>query len=444
MGIEPEPKKVLLDRGMFEESSLGYTLFPPVLNGRRRWDTTFNQPLSSLFPIRSSAWQELNERDISTVCGALSFPDADFSAFLKADQIRQRLQEYLIDLAVCPQARLLGVIFGESQTPVNPDQEQEIIDAVTEGLSGLENKRLGKVLELRYGLTDGITSSFLEIAPAISTNPKKPISRDRPRQLEQEAFRLLRQPSRGKYLAGYLTLPEHSLGRHTLGFTFIKDIPDVLKRTTVSGLALSEILLEELTWRGCLDDQSLGLDQFVRSVDVKRLSVPAIEELKNLVQKLDLAEVEDDYEDEEAEEPKEPAKPFVNNLLPEANLTEEQLTRISGLQISQLDLSIRVFNLLKKAGFQNFRDLFKCTPEEYRYIRNFGPLSALELGVKIEELLDLPKGCISGPLASAFYLQKQEEQKREKANTNFLIRVEDIIKRAVAKGCETVRKFKIG
>lgn len=80
---------------------------------------------------------------------------------------------------------------------LNHDALSEEIDDALESL----NYREREILRLRYGLTDGCAYTLSEVGQVFS------ITRERIRQIETEALRKLKQPSRSHRLAEFLDLP---------------------------------------------------------------------------------------------------------------------------------------------------------------------------------------------------------------------------------------------
>ena len=86
-------------------------------------------------------------------------------------------------------------------SPSNPVEEAEytsLKEAMREVLYSL-NEREREVLDLRFGLTDGIQHTLEEVGSA------KGVTRERIRQIEAKALRKLRHPSRIKKLEGFLS-----------------------------------------------------------------------------------------------------------------------------------------------------------------------------------------------------------------------------------------------
>lgn len=105
--------------------------------------------------------------------------------------------------------RFMRAIFGEdiSSTPPKPVTPEEV--ALRQQKCGELKKKLGdvleslsererKVLELRFGLTDGYARSLEEIGKQFK------VTRERIRQIEAKGLRKMRHPTRTKHLQGFL------------------------------------------------------------------------------------------------------------------------------------------------------------------------------------------------------------------------------------------------
>jgi len=71
---------------------------------------------------------------------------------------------------------------------------KEQVEAVLDSLTGRERR----VLQLRFGLEDGRARTLAEVGKEFN------LTRERIRQIETEALRKLRHPSRSRKLRGYL------------------------------------------------------------------------------------------------------------------------------------------------------------------------------------------------------------------------------------------------
>ena len=62
----------------------------------------------------------------------------------------------------------------------------------------------------------------------------------------------------------------------------------------------------------------------------------------------------------------------------------ESKEKILSMTIEELDLSVRSFNCLKRAGINTVDDLINKSPEEMMRVRNLGKKSLEEVIVKLE------------------------------------------------------------
>lgn len=70
----------------------------------------------------------------------------------------------------------------------------------------------------------------------------------------------------------------------------------------------------------------------------------------------------------------------------EEEIDEEDVNEDLGRTIEELDLSLRSFNCLKRAGFNTVADIIKVSESELKTIKNFGKKSLTEVIDKIHEL----------------------------------------------------------
>lgn len=220
---------VPLSKEVFPQGSLGYSIFPDVLEGRLRPETTFSQPLGSLWNRASSSPSLLNMQGFLSVGEILRRSEEELREITlgkasKATEIRGRLEAYLQGLIITPHGKLLAEIFGGGEVPVPAEFEQEQVDAVNAVLGDPARKLRDmeeKVIFLKFGLVNGITRKPTEISDIFK------LSDSRINKITQIAFRRLRHPSRSKFLKGYLAVPERSLARQEFGIVFQKDLLDV-------------------------------------------------------------------------------------------------------------------------------------------------------------------------------------------------------------------------
>ena len=65
---------------------------------------------------------------------------------------------------------------------------------------------------------------------------------------------------------------------------------------------------------------------------------------------------------------------------------EDNLSEDLAMTIEELDLSLRSFNCLKRAGFDRVGDIIKVSESELKTIKNFGKKSLTEVIEKLDEL----------------------------------------------------------
>lgn len=65
---------------------------------------------------------------------------------------------------------------------------------------------------------------------------------------------------------------------------------------------------------------------------------------------------------------------------------EDSLSEDLAMTIEELDLSLRSFNCLKRAGFDRVGDIIKVSESELKTIKNFGKKSLTEVIEKLDEL----------------------------------------------------------
>ncbi len=88
---------------------------------------------------------------------------------------------------------LLRAIFGSPDLVVKKSQQNRLTGAVAYAVSTLTEREC-RVILLRFGLEDGRRRPLLEVAKEFG------VTRERIRQIEAKALRMLRHPSRSKSL----------------------------------------------------------------------------------------------------------------------------------------------------------------------------------------------------------------------------------------------------
>ncbi len=207
-----ESEKIILSKGSwpFEEGSLGYKIFPDILEGRVR----------ALKVLTLPDWRHKGE----SLSDLLEVPFDVISSKEGVEGIRNPISQQLLGLAVTNQARLLGAIFGREQSYVPLDREVEVamgVDAVLQEVADVleGDKTKVETLVLHFGLDDGVPRTYEEIGKT------EGISRQAIGLRVKRAMALLRQSPHKDVLSGYLSFSPTSFARKILGVSLYKDIP---------------------------------------------------------------------------------------------------------------------------------------------------------------------------------------------------------------------------
>lgn len=281
------------------------------------------------------------------------------------------------ELSLIPHAKLLGEVFKVWQYPVPPGREQELIEAVNSQVLKL-SPREARIINSNFGLENGVSGTLTSLAEEMG------VSSQYASQIKMRALGKLRK---NPLIRGYLPLPGESFGRKVFGADFWKDLPGLEGYTLVlSPSAKLELEGKRIWWRfENVPLSRLSLDELLR-VDPRAVSLSSstrgeiesrLGELFEEIRKRGIIE--------------EPQKEPVNNLLPEVHLTKEQLAKISQISIKELGLPTRVYHSLKRAAIKTLGDLFALPPGELKEVRDFGRISALEVGRKLQKWLGLPE-----------------------------------------------------
>lgn len=374
--IGTKPKWISMQE-MVLPGTIGFDLVEGVegLGQRQRPETTFNQPIASLWKNPTSvARRELESHDIKTVAGILALSSDEFSSLTTQSKVEERLQSYLEDLTLTPHARLLQAIFGRKQYPIPPDRELELVNSqkVETALSTLR-EREPKVIKLRFGIETGIIMTLEEIGAIESVRP------ERVRQIEVKALRKLRHPSRSIPLRDCLSVPPQSFGRQIFGAILSKDLPEIQVEfkegewKETPSLKLSQDTEKELRKifpypSNPLDESTLrGFLMFDHKEMLENLSAEGFDEIKGKFEGLAIATQERRQQaaQEQASHPVEIfVAPVVNKLLPDMNLTEEQISRIARESIEKLGFPTITNNTLKRNSINTLGDLLRLSQEE--------------------------------------------------------------------------------
>lgn len=384
--IEQKPEWIVLHREMFPQTSIGSALFPEVLEGRKRPQTTFNQSLQFLWPEKRVILSELRDQiGLNTIADILFLSSDQLSSLPPGFQVRERVGEYLEGLAITPQARLISRVFDKPQIPVPIDREREVIAAVDDRLATL-TEREQKVLRPRFGTEDGIRNTLEGVGKSFG------VTGERIRQIEERGFRKLRHPSRSKFLEGHATFPQDSLARSVFGAVFDKDMPRL--GVSVQELNLSSDVLNEVdristsSWPNG-DTRLIELD--LKDVD---LSLKALYEItERLLRVYEQRRMEDiqALEDKSMSSVREKLTPTVNNLIPEIPLPVEQLSQLAEQHIGELNLSVRARNALTRRRIRTVGELLKLTKYDLTNIPGLGKKGFIDVGWGIQNLLALPE-----------------------------------------------------
>lgn len=360
-----KPKWIELHREMFPEGSIGFLLFPEILEGRKRPETIFNQPLR--VGIKTKIPKELQNESFVTISDILYLPEAKLSQFKRPDEIKDYTSSLLSNLAITPHAKLLGAIFNEPQFPVPKEREQEQISAAQQLLDSL-TIRGAYVLTLRFGINDGIIHPLKEIGKELN------VGEERVRQIEKENLLKLRHPSRSKEARQYLSLPTDSFGREIFSAVFGKDLPQL--DIPVRELFFSDSVKSEL--RDLFPDRINAGDLAKIDLEKHALSPLAQAEIKEMLEVSKIAaasptEVEIFVPDEKS----------LNKLLSKFSISEEQLNLIAKLPIEKLNLNTLSHNTLKRYRVKTIGDLLLTPFEDLLAIRMIGSVSASHIKEKL-------------------------------------------------------------
>lgn len=223
--IGSNPVWVPFRRSMFSEGTIGYVVFPEILEGRLRPESIFDQKLTKV--LKGNAVKQLEGRGLKTIGEVLKLKEEDLPELQKKGKTRERLRLFLEGKALLPHQKLLEALFGEKQEVVSAEREPEIIGAVEKGLKLIETvhtkgkERMIRVPELRFGLINGIPLTLKEVGRIYG------IGGMRVSQIEGKALRILEHPSRRRYLKTVLSVPEQSLTGLALGVRLRGELEDL-------------------------------------------------------------------------------------------------------------------------------------------------------------------------------------------------------------------------
>lgn len=372
---------------MVSRGSIGEELLSgiPDLGGRLRPKTTFGKSLRkpSLFVQENPG--------LSTFGDILRLPAEKLATFSPKFKLQERLDDYLKGLLILPHSRLLAAIYGLPQFPAPPDREQEIVKGVESVLDQMPDKRMLTVVVLHFGLHDGITRPWEEIGRKLD----EPVTRERVRQIKEKGFRELRHPTSGA--ERYLMLPQASLGKEIFGAVLRKDLPPLDGKESIEGLQLSSGVLEELKTIFIYPVRYISIRSLVES-DLGRInggpvSDQAMDEISLALQRR-VREVEDkrrrkvEQEAQTAEQKQAEIVEMRNNLMPEIELSPQQLERIDKVPLTDLGLPTRWRNALKrKDGIITVGALLRMNRQKLQGIYGIGIKAEAEIIGKLAAFL---------------------------------------------------------
>lgn len=323
-----------------------------------------------------------------------------------------------------PEGELLWAIFGEGPFSIPWEFAQIRKAAVAHAVSTL-TAREQIVIGLRLGFSDEKKHTLKEIGQIIGSGYGQPIKAERVRQVEAQALRKLRHPSRSCDLRLFLPCLEGSIGRTVWGIGYAIELANRFPEVEIARIGLHDLDFSEEAIRELKEAKIAGnyyFSDFLRQTPARPFSPSTFAEISQSLDKLRENKTQEDQSPNIAKEEGSLPK---NNLLPEIPLTNEQLRYLRGLEIRELDLFVRAQNALKYHNLSNIGEILALTRKELTKIRNFGYKGALALGEKLEDLLSLPeseRGSIKNLVTSEFPGHtSRESSKASLANTQIKI-----------------------
>lgn len=316
-------------------------------------------------------------------------------------------------------------------------------DGMREALEALTPREM-KLMKLRFGLDDGKYRSLEDLCQEFG------VTRERVRQIEAKALRKLRNPSRSRKFKPFTfeelkenkyvsdeeiellsdlendILKSNLIFKHDLiddldlgkdRFDVIRDIQEEIKTRTekekeqkVQNMAKNDIAIEEF-------------DFSIRTFNcLKRFGINTINQLASLSEE-DIMEIRNLG--------RHGAEEVISKLeergikLGELDETTEEIIDKKAVGIIDIDLSVRSFNCLRRAGIETLADLENLTYEELMKIRNVNQKSLEEIvskakryGITFEDAdeLDDPDsvGTTEGEPAEKVYSDSEMEEIKAK------------------------------
>lgn len=303
-------------------------------------------------------------------------------------------EKQLNELVIGPEGKLLGTIFGEEPFPIPRELEGARTMAVRHVISTL-SPREQRVIDLHFDLDDGKKYTLKEIGIIIGEEfSGRAVSKTAVSYIKGKALRELRHSSRRLELQLFIPCPEGSIGKAVWGVQYGYELaarfPGFdITRLEFDQLGFSPEVAREL--KVARVDRIRFMD-FLHMEPEHPLSPITIAEILQSFDRLKENEILERAQTERDEARTEEEKPVPeNNLLPEIPLTEEQIKYLVGVKIRELALFVGAQNTLERHNFSNVGQILGINRKTIALIRNFGYRSALALGERLGELLDLPE-----------------------------------------------------
>ena len=303
------------------------------------------------------------------------FDDIDFAnlMFKKVIDIDGKNNPYLEKKF----AELFGPTFNSNGIQINFYSSEGLKKAIT-----TLTPREQEIIERRFDLNEGGGPRDLEsIGEDFSTN------RTRIYNIEQRAVRKLRHPSRTKIFIvdiNELKNSEFLTDEEKKQLTEIED-DIIINSNTDTGskyLETFQSIFQAFQDRKTLSEEPIEqLDFSVRTHEcLKRVGVKTINDLTNMTEE-ELRSVRNigSGVDEIL------AKIAEYNLSLSTEQDERRPKGASAITIEEMNLSVRAFNSLARAGISTLGDLIKLTEEDLKKIKNLGPRGVEEVLRKIKE-----------------------------------------------------------
>lgn len=365
---------------MVSRGSIGEELLSgiPDLGARLRPETTFGKSLR-----RPSLFVQENP-GLSTFGDILRLPAEKLATFSPKFKLQERLDDYLKRLLILPHSRLLAAIYGLPQFPAPPDREQEIVEGVEGTLNRMFYQAAVPIFIWHFGLYDGITRTIE------ATGKQFKVTRVRIREVEAKGSSQLKHPASGS--ERYLVLPQASFGREVFGAVLGADLPELDGGEYIQALHLSDDTTEKLS---CLPLYGLSLYLSIQDLVITDFSQakyvditgPVKDEIALALRRrtrgvADKLRVEVEKQAEIVE--------LRNNLMPEIELSHQQLKRLDKVPLTDLGLIKRWCNALKrKNGIITVGALLRMNRQGLRGIRDVGVKTEAAIIGKLAAFLEV-------------------------------------------------------